>query len=367
MAGDSSAQRLRQREVLSYGIADLSQTAAVQFASMYLLFFYTDILALGAAVVGTVFAFSRLWDAVNDPLMGIIVDHTHTRFGRCRPYLIPGSIVLMIAMLLAFSEVPLEGAALLIYVIIGYNLFNMAYTATNLPLTAQLPLMTADPRQRVRLSATRAFFQAIAYAAVPLLAEPVLSAFGGHRVGTSYTFLAVAMGAFVVISFVAAFYFTQERVDLHTQKIGRHQIRQVFLGQSDWLVLTLVNVLVSVALVTRVSSAIYHFNYVVADMAWFGAFMALSTLSMIPCSIAAGYFSSRIGKRSYALLGCGVGLLGNLIIISAPENPVLLLLGGMLGGCAVGAFISVLFAMEGDIADRVKARTQIHAQAMICA
>ncbi len=367
MSGEPGAVKLGHREVLSYGVADLAQTAAVQFTSMYLLFFYTDILLVSAAMVGTVFAFSRLWDAINDPIMGVIIDHTHTRFGRCRPYLLPGSLVLALALILAFSDLHLEGVALLVFVVIAYNLFNMAYTATNLPLTAQLPLMTTDHQERIRLSSTRAFFQAVAYTALPVLAEPALRALGGHREPGAYTGIALVLGLFCLVSFACAFLFTRERVTVAPEPIGLEKLRRVFLGQSDWLVLLLANVLVSVALISRVSSAIYHFNYVVGDLALFGTFMALSTLSIIPCSILAHRFAGAVGKRQFAMLGCALGSVGNVLLIAMPQSSWALLLGGTLGGCAVGAFISVLFAMEGDIADRAERRTGIRAQAMVCA
>ena len=358
---------LRRSELLSYGIADYFQTAAVQFVSLYLLFFYTDILALSAAVVGGIFAFSRIWDAINDPLMGIIIDKTHTRFGRCRPYLIPGSIVLASALIMAFSKVSFEGLSLLIYVIVCYNLFNMAYTATNLPLTAQLPLMTTNKQERVRLSATRAFFQSIAYASLPLIAEPLLLSFGGHRDPSAYMGLAVAIGILCIISFILMFNLTQERVTVASQRLNLAAFKEIFLGQIDWLILLFANILISIALVSRISSGIYYFTYVLNDMQWFGTFMALSTLSMIPCSLCAHHFAIKIGKRNFAIAGCAVGIVGNIILLIMPTDPVWILIGGMLGGCAVGAFVSVLFAMEGDIADRVEKRTGIRAQAMVCA
>ncbi|MEM0909469.1 MAG: glycoside-pentoside-hexuronide (GPH):cation symporter [Pseudomonadota bacterium] len=357
---------LRKSEVLSYGMADFTQTAAVQFTSMYLLFFYTDVLAVSAAIVGTIFVFSRLWDAINDPIMGVIVDRTQTRFGKCRPYLIPGSLILCLALILAYTKLPLEGAAMLIFVIVTYNLFNMAYTATNLPLTAQLPLMTNSLDERVKLSATRAFFQALAYALLPLAAEPLLLAFGGHRESIAYTSIAAILGVLCVLTFVFAFRNTQERCPVAPEKLNTKAARHILFGQSDWVVLLLANVLLSIALIARVSSAIYQFTYVVNDMRWFAIFMTVSTLAMVPCSLAAGPVARRIGKRNFALSGCVIGAIGNVWILLTPHDPIGLVAGGALAGCAVGAFISVLFAMEGDIADRARSRTGIDAQGIVC-
>ncbi|MEO0437114.1 MAG: MFS transporter [Pseudomonadota bacterium] len=361
------SNHIGRKEQFFYGFADLFQTAAVQFASMYLLFFYTDILAVSASLVGTVFVVSRLWDAINDPIMGVLIDRTNTKYGRCRPYLIPASFLLCLALIFAFVPLPLDATGMIIFVIVSYNLFNMAYTATNLPLTAQLPLMTPSAEERIKLSATRAFFQSLAYALLPLVAEPALVAFGGHRVASAYTFIAAGLGLGCIFAFIAAFMSTKERCPVTADTASLSAFRQILFGQFDWVVLLLANILISVALVSRVSSAIYQFTYVVADMRWFAAFLTVSTLAMVPCSLAAGPVTQRIGKRNFALLGCLVGALGNVLILLAPTDPAALLIGGVLGGCAVGAFISVLFAMEGDVADRARKRLGVDAQGIVCA
>lgn len=363
----SGNHSLGHREVLSYGLADFTQTTMVQFTSLYLLFFYTDILLVSATLVGTIFAFSRLWDAINDPIMGVIIDRTRSRYGRCRPYLIPGSVALSAALFLAFSDFQLQGMTQPVFIVLAYNLLNMAYTATNLPLTAQLPLMTADGQQRIRLSSVRAIFQTIAYSTVPIVAEQALSGLGGHRQPSAYSTICLLLGVCCIITFIFAFAQTRERITLSSAPTTAAQMRGIFLQQSDWLILLLANVLISVALIARISSGIYYFKYVVADIALFGTFITLSTLAMLPCCFAAHRYAGRIGKRNFALFGCTIGTLGNAMLLFVPDSTASLLVGGVLGGCAVGAFISVLFAMEGDVADRAEQRTGIRAQAMICA
>lgn len=347
-------------------MADFGQTAVIQFSSMYLLFFYTDILAVGAALIGTIFVFSRLWDAINDPIMGLIVDHTHTRFGRCRPYLIPTSIALTLFLYIVFSSTELSGTALIIYIIVTYNLFNMAYTSSNLPLTAQLPLMTNNLQERIRLSSVRAFSQAIAYASVPLIAEDLLGRLGGHQSANAYRSVALLLGIVCIGSFTLAFFNTRERVTVHARKLDLKSIKRVFSGRNFWLLLLLANVLITVALIARISSAIYYFTYLLQDMTWFGTFMILATLSMIPCSIAAAFLAVKVGKKNFAIGGCLVGCVGNFMMLLAPENLQMLLVGSALAGCSAGAFLSVLFAMEGDVADEIEARTGIQAQAIVC-
>ncbi len=359
--------RLHWREIVSYGLADLGQISLMQLSSIYLLYFYTDILLLGAGTVGTVFLLSRLWDTIDDPILGYFVDHTFTRWGRCRPYLIPGSICLTLTTIAIFWHPGLSGTALVVYVIVTYNLFNMAFSVTNLPMTAQLPLMTDNDDDRVRLSSVRAFFQAVAYAGVPVLAEKLFSLLGNRDTASTYTWLALVFGIFSVFVFIDTFRHTRERVYVKPEKLVLRELPKLFLGDASWMVILLCNILVSTALFARTTSAIYHFQYVVQDMQWFGLFMTLSSIAMLPFSFIATPLAARFGKGRVAFIGCVIGSFGNLLILLQPLSPLVLLLGSFLSGFAIAAFICVLFAIEGDLADEAHARTGIRAQALICA
>lgn len=358
--------KLKAREIFSYGFADLGQISLMQLSSIYLLFFYTDILLLSAGTVGTVFLLTRLWDTLFDPVVGYVVDRTYTRWGRCRPYLIPGSLCFSLSCVAIFYQPDLQGTALLVYAIVTFNIFNMAFSITNLPMTAQLPLMTSDDDDRVKLSSVRAFFQSCAYAGVPIIAELLFNQLGSRTEAKTYTMLALIVGAFCVLVFIDTFRNTRERVYLKPEKIALTELKRVFLGNPAWLLVLACNLLVSTALLARTTAAIYHFEYVVGDLQWFGLFMTLSSIAMIPFSFIATPLAARFGKARVALLGCVIGSFGNLLILWQPLSPFFLLTGSFLSGCAIAAFICVLFAMEGDIADEAHVRTGVRAQALIC-
>lgn len=366
MSQVTTNNRLKFREIVSYGLADLGIISLMQLSSIYLMYFYTDILLLSAGLIGTIFLLSRIWDAVNDPIMGVIVDHTLTRWGRCRPYLIPGGIVLALTTSLIFVDPGLDGTALIIYVIVTYNLFNMAFTAINLPVTAQLPLMTSVDNDRVKLSSSRAFFQASAYASVPIIAELMFGLLGERDQAAPYVWLTMTFAVFSIGLLAITFTNTRERVYLKPERITLPLLKSIFLGRGQWAFILLANILISTALLARTTSAIYHFDVVLGDMAWFGLFMTLSSIAMIPFSFVSATISEYLGKRNLALLGCAAGTVGNLMILAQPESIPWLLIGSFLSGFAIAAFICVLFAMEGDIADEVQVRTGIRAQGVVC-
>ncbi len=143
------------RQRLGYGIADLSCNLVWQMISLYLMFFYTDVMGLPAYYVGLMFLVTRLVDGVADVLMGLVIDNTATRWGRCRPYLLIGAIPFGLLCILAFYVPDFGTTGKLIYAFVTYLCLSFLYTLVNIPFCAMLPFLTNDSRERTTLSAVR--------------------------------------------------------------------------------------------------------------------------------------------------------------------------------------------------------------------
>ncbi|STW29679.1 Xyloside transporter XynT [Klebsiella michiganensis] len=126
------------RQRLGYGIADLSCNLVWQMISLYLMFFYTDVMGLPAYYVGLMFLVTRLVDGVADVLMGLVIDNTATRWGRCRPYLLIGAIPFGLLCILAFYVPDFGTTGKLIYAFVTYLCLSFLYTIVNIPFCAML-------------------------------------------------------------------------------------------------------------------------------------------------------------------------------------------------------------------------------------
>ena len=351
--------------LLGYGFADFGQLAVLQFVTIYLMYFYTDVLGVAAGTVGTIFLLSRLWDAVNDPMMGFMIDRTRTKYGKCRPYLLGGSALFGLSSVALFLVPGLNGFELTLFVIVTYNLFNMAFTATNIPFTALLPLITPDAGARVQLSASRAFFEAMAFASVPLIADNLISMSGGRHDPQAYMVVASVFAIICFVAFALTFFLTEENSADRTKTVRMDQLLPLFYGNWPWLIIVSVNALVNVAVTMRAGSAIYFFEYVLGDMTHFGTFMMLGFVALFPFGLLAPWLAHKLGKRGVVLLGCVLGLLGNLVLILFPTSVTGLFLGSFLSGCALGGLVSVLFAIIGDISDEAQRRHGVRAHGVI--
>ena len=132
----SDNNKLLMREKISYGFGDLASLLYWQTFMLYFTYFYTDIFVIPAAAAATLFLMSRIFDGVNDPVMGMIADRTNTRWGKFRPYLIWMSIPLAVIAVLTFTSPDLSATGKLVYAYITFILFMMAYTAINIPYSA---------------------------------------------------------------------------------------------------------------------------------------------------------------------------------------------------------------------------------------
>ena len=153
--GEQAGQRLSFREKAGYGIGDLGFNLYWANISAFLLIFYTDVMGLGAAAVGTMILVTKIIDAATDPLMGALADRTSTRWGRFRPWMLWGALPLAVAGVLTWTVPGLEGGGRLLWAYATFSLMMLAYTVLAMPYSALSGVMTADSQQRTTLISFR--------------------------------------------------------------------------------------------------------------------------------------------------------------------------------------------------------------------
>ncbi|MCP4753349.1 MAG: hypothetical protein GY866_20860 [Proteobacteria bacterium] len=145
--------------------------------------FDTDVFGISAAEAGVIFLIARIWDAVNDPILGFVVDRTETRWGKFRPYLLFGAIPLGICLVLAFSTPDLGHTGKLVWALVTYIMLGMVYTAVNLPYGSLQAVCTQDPYERSSLAAYRMIFGFLGVLVVGGLTKPIVGRFADEQVG----------------------------------------------------------------------------------------------------------------------------------------------------------------------------------------
>ena len=260
------AKYLTLREKIAYGFGDLASVLYWQTFMLYFTYFYTDVFLIPAGVAATMFLVSRVWDAVNDPLMGIIADRTNTRWGKFRPYLLWFCVPLAVAGVLTFSVPNFGMTGKIVYAYVTFILIMMLYTAINIPYTALLGVISPDSDERTSVSSIKFLFAFTAGVIVSATLLPMVKALGKGNEARGWQLSFVIYGIAAIIFFLIAFKGTRERV--HPPKSQKSSIKKdlyELVTNSPWLILLFTTITFILFVAIRSSVTVHYFKYIVNE------------------------------------------------------------------------------------------------------
>lgn len=279
---------LTMREKIAYGLGDTASNIIFQTVMMFLLIFYTDVVGISPAVVGTMFLVVRLFDAITDPLMGALADRTKTRFGQFRPYLLWFAVPFGIISIMAFTTPDFTGDGKVIYAFATYTLLMMAYTAINIPYSALGGVLTANPSERVSVQTYRFVLGMLGGLIVAAGTLPLVEYFGNGDKARGYQLTMVAMSLLGVVMFLLCFSGTKERVSVpEEQKTSFFEDIKSLWQNDQWRILCLAGLFLLTGQVLRATLAIYYVKYVLDLEDQITLFMTLGMVgSILGCACA---------------------------------------------------------------------------------
>lgn len=279
----NNSDRITLGEKIGYGLGDAGGTIITCLIANFLTFFYTDIFGLTPALVGTLFITLRVIDAISDPLMGIVADRTHSRWGRFRPWQLWIALPIGIVGFLTFSVPGLAGDARIAYAFFTYFLLSLSYTAINVPYCALINTMTTDHREVIACQAWRFVLCGVAGFMVSVGLPWLVQYFGQGNLARGYQQGVGLLCVIAVMMFLWCFFTVRERVPLAL--MGQFSIRQHLRGmlQNDQLLLVL---LMSFLLINvfnlRGGGYMYFITYVLkGGTAYASLFFGMVTLASI--------------------------------------------------------------------------------------
>lgn len=340
-------------EKVGYALGDAASNLFFQTFAIFLLYYYTDIVGLPAAAVGTMFLVTRIFDTFTDPIMGAIADRTKTRFGKFRIYLLIGAIPYGLIGFFMFIGPDFNTTGRLIYAYLTYTAMMLAYTAVNVPYSSLMGVMTPSVRERSVLSSFRFIFAFLAGIIVARSFIPMKDYLGG---GDELLGVRLTMAIFAVASallFMVTFFATRERVEPPKDQVTnlRADLGDL-LKNGPWIVISLITVIQLVTIVMRESSVIFYFKYVVGDVGGTSAFLTWAKVAIIT-GIVANIFIMRLFDKRLLLITYGyiaAVCYGGIYFVD-PANAFLLHTLNILGSLAFGPIGVILWSMYGDCAD----------------
>ncbi|MBI9012270.1 MAG: MFS transporter [Clostridiales bacterium] len=246
----------------SYALSGFGVNALFGMQMMYLLIYFTDVFGISAATAGIIFLIARVWDAVNDPIMGTIVDKTKTKWGKCRPYMIFGSIALAISFVLMFSgPTSLGPTGKVIYAGVTYILFGMMFTMVDIPANAIISRMTQNPQERANVTTFRRVIANVgmllgvgAIGFVPLL--------GRGNDSRGYALTAIVIGVISSLLILTAGISTKERVKSEQKHdFSTKDLFKTIRVNTPLMILVSVFLVNQLAMSIKTATTAYYFTY----------------------------------------------------------------------------------------------------------
>lgn len=355
-------------EKIGYGFGDMASSMFWKVFSYYLPFFYSNVFGLGLGDAALLVLLTRIWDAVSDPMMGVVSDRTNTRWGKYRPYLLWFAAPFSICGILLFTTPDLSYAGKLIWAYVTYIMMMTVYTGINVPYGAMLGVITDDSKQKTVYSSFRMFF-AYGGSFVALFSwEPLCNLFHnswGVSVASSWQYAMCVIAIACVVLFVCCFVMTREVVKTtSTMSVGKDF--KALLSNGPWWLLIGAAMSFNLFNTVRGATVAYFFADVIGSDAmlsfgslgsvlfYSGLFLGVGEIAnMIGVALTVP-ISGRLGKKSTFVM---VNLL--LVVLSASFFFLPVTAAGYWMMLVLQVFISILtgvmspliWSMYADVSD----------------
>lgn len=192
--------KLTFKEKASYGLGAVGKDMVYMLSASYILYYYQDIMGVSAIAMGFILLAARVFDAFNDPIMGIVVAKTKTKWGKFRPWLFIGTVLNAIVLYIMFAAPPaLDGGGLVAYAAISYILWGVTYTMMDIPYWSMIPAFTEGGKEREGLSTLARSCAGIGSALITVITMISVQKLGAGNEALGFKYFALIIAALFII------------------------------------------------------------------------------------------------------------------------------------------------------------------------
>jgi GPH family glycoside/pentoside/hexuronide:cation symporter len=350
--------KLSIKEKFGYSLGDTASHFVWDLVGFWLLIFYTDIYGISPAMAGVIMFVGSIWDALMDPIVGIISDRTNSRWGKFRPYLLWGSIPYAILAVMAFTTPAFEATGKFVYALITCLLLRTAYAFVNLPYSSLGAVMTNDSNERAGLNTFRfiaAYIGQFIVTGAALYLVKWLGAWGNDGVinqAQGYQYTVALFAVLSIIFFLITFYTTKERISAPKKQDNNvwQDFKYLFLNKA-WIVLTVVGIVSFIMFAMQNAAIAYYFKYYIHNAENVQLFNILGTVALIVALPASKPLAKRFGNKAVYIASSIVSGVFFALIFVAGENLPLVYTFNILAKMAYAPAVPLLWTMLADVAD----------------
>lgn len=358
MSTKATDRKLPMRVKLGYPLAACAPTIQTLVQMYFLVFFYTNILGISGAAAGTIILIARIWDFINDPLMGILVEKTRKPSGKCLFWMKRAVVPVGIFMVLCYSAPNLPNNMKVVWAFVSFICLGMSQTAYSIPKDSLMPKLTTDREERSKLNVYNQIYSNILNAVVPAVTMPLVAVLSGYGENTAFTKLAaiyacvyILMG-FVGIMACKGYELEEEEEASGKPAMSAGEMLKALAQNKISLVVLLIQVVKMLFSSITGSVLIYFCTYNLGNVNIMSATTSagqvmgmLAVLTLVP-------LYRKFGNAGTGILAAGIGLAPYLFqVIIHNNNPTIYVVCELIGGVGVTLVGAVLVQCLMDSLD----------------
>ena len=266
------------KEKAAYGIGAVGKDMVYMLSASYVLYYFQDVLGVSAFAMGVILMAARVFDAFNDPIMGIIVAKTKTRWGKFRPWLLIGTLTNAVVLYLMFAAPPsLDGSGLVAYAACTYILWGVTYTMMDIPYWSMIPAFTNSGKEREGLTTLARSCAGVGAALVTVFAIKIVHAIGGNNERVGFKWFALIIAVLFVIFILITCISIKEKSDVEMKSPSVGEMFKALLSNDQALTIVVAIVLINCSIYITSNLVIYFFKYDFGGTGWYNSYTVFNT------------------------------------------------------------------------------------------
>ncbi|EKO3592994.1 melibiose:sodium transporter MelB [Vibrio metschnikovii] len=356
---------------VSYGLGALGKDFACAPIYIFLMFYFTDVAGLPAAFVGTIFLAARIIDAITDPMMGVIVDNTRSKFGKFRPWIVIGTLLNAVVLVGLFSTHMFEGTTLYIYAAAAYILWGLTYTIMDIPYWSMIPALSSSRQEREKLVVWPRLFASLAWFVTGTYGLYIVGQLGQGDQGKGFFNVAMLIAVLFIMSAFLIARNVKEKI-APPMTIAKFSFKDVLtiIGKNDQLKALIGTVLsFQIANLLVGGFAIYYFSYALNKAELFPVYMMFAGIAEVAGVFLFPRIAALLPRKYLWMIACGFPILSCFILLImgfvAPANVIIIGIAGAAIKFGVGIANALQTVMLADVVDYGEYRTGRRSESVI--
>lgn len=320
---------------IAYSFGEIGSQMSWYMINNYLMLFYTDVVGISASAISMIMLIARVWDAINDPIMGNIADRTNTRWGKFRPYLMFAPPFLAIFNILTFTVFPVTGMAKVLLCLICYIGTGMAYTVVVTGYAALQHVIALDSQVRMNLATARGIGASVIGIILSACAMPMILFFSGESVPNAKGYFVTTV--ILSLCMIPAFWICAAQCketygkQLHAQpeseKLGLIASIKEICKNDQLLMVVLNTILGTICVSGRMGLLTYYIIYVVGDYTVIAMVFTVMTFAQLVGNFFVPWGTKKFGKKNYLIILQLIMCVGFFLMFINPTSNKAYLLG----------------------------------------